>query len=83
MSECIPKPDWCLGIHATSAVLREAAEYLAGQVLTVDVETITFAMNFPRFVAHFAFPDGHCTNEYFLENNSLILIFRECCVNLG
>ena len=56
-SECIPKPDPCLGTHGTSTALREVAEYLAGQVLAVDVETVTFAMNFPRFVAHFTFPD--------------------------
>lgn len=28
--------------------LREVAEYLAGQVLAVDVETVTFAQHFPR-----------------------------------
>lgn len=30
------------------AALREVAEYLAGQVLTVDPETVTFAQQFPR-----------------------------------
>ena len=30
--------------------LREVAEYLAGQTLSVDVETINFAMHFPRFL---------------------------------
>ena len=52
-SECIPRPDPCLKIHGTSTALREVAEYLAGQVLAVDVETVTFVMNFPRFVAQF------------------------------
>lgn len=33
----------------TSAALREVAEYLAGQTLSVDVETVNFAMHFPRF----------------------------------
>jgi hypothetical protein len=49
-SECTPRSDPCLNIHGTSVALREVAEYLAGQVLAVDVETVTFAMNFPRFV---------------------------------
>jgi len=30
--------------------LREVAEYLAGQTLAVDVETVNFAMHFPRFL---------------------------------
>lgn len=30
--------------------LREVAEYLAGQTLAVDVETVTFAQHFPRYV---------------------------------
>jgi hypothetical protein len=81
-SECIPKLGQCLRIHTTSAALQEAAEYLAGQVLTMVVETITFTMNFLRFIAHFAFPNGHCTNEYFLENNSPVPIFQEHCMNL-
>lgn len=34
-------------VHFTA--LREVAEYLAGQTLTVDVETVNFAMHFPRF----------------------------------
>jgi hypothetical protein len=82
-SECIPRSNPCSKVHGTSAALREVAEHLAGQVFAVDVETVTFAMKFPRFVTHFTFPDGHCTNEYFLENNSLVPIFRECCMNLG
>ena len=32
----------------TFAALREVAEYLAGQTLVVDVETVNFAMHFPR-----------------------------------
>ena len=56
-SECVLRPDPCLKIYGTSTALREVAEYLAGQVLAVDVETVTFAMNFPRFVARFAFRD--------------------------
>ena len=30
--------------------LREVAEFLAGQTLSVDVETVTFAQHFPRRV---------------------------------
>lgn len=30
--------------------LREVAEYLAGQTLTVDVETVTLMQHFPRQV---------------------------------
>ena len=30
--------------------LREVAEFLAGQTLSVDAETVTFAMHFPRCV---------------------------------
>lgn len=30
--------------------LREVAEFLAGQTLTVDVETVSFAQHFPRSV---------------------------------
>ncbi|KZV65051.1 hypothetical protein PENSPDRAFT_756841 [Peniophora sp. CONT] len=33
---------------SSDATLREVAEYLAGQVLAVDVETVTFAQHFPR-----------------------------------
>ncbi|KAF8075168.1 ubiquitin-related domain-containing protein [Lyophyllum atratum] len=32
----------------SGAPLREVAEYLAGQLLTVDVETVTLAQHFPR-----------------------------------
>ncbi|OAX35414.1 DNA-binding protein [Rhizopogon vinicolor AM-OR11-026] len=32
----------------SEATLREVAEFLAGQTLDVDVETVTFAQNFPR-----------------------------------
>lgn len=37
-------------IELTTAfvALREVAEYLAGQTLSVDVETVTFAQHFPR-----------------------------------
>jgi hypothetical protein len=35
--------------HVTSA-LREVAEFLAGQTLTVDVETVSFTQQFPRQV---------------------------------
>jgi hypothetical protein len=31
--------------------LREVAEYLAGQTLAVDVETVSLAQHFPRFVS--------------------------------
>ena len=30
--------------------LREVAEYLAGQTLEVDVETVNFSLTFPRYV---------------------------------
>jgi len=33
---------------SSDATLREVAEYLAGQTLTVDVETVNLAMHFPR-----------------------------------
>ncbi|CAL1714413.1 unnamed protein product [Somion occarium] len=33
---------------SSDATLREVAEYLAGQTLSVDVETVTFAQHFPR-----------------------------------
>lgn len=33
---------------SSDATLREVAEYLAGQTLSVDVETVNFAMHFPR-----------------------------------
>ena len=33
--------------------LREVAEFLAGQTLAVDVETVTFAQHFPRCVTLF------------------------------
>jgi hypothetical protein len=37
---------------ATSVLaLREVAEYLAGQLLTVDPETVTIAQHFPRYVS--------------------------------
>lgn len=31
--------------------LREVAEFVAAQTLTVDVETVTFAQHFPRRVS--------------------------------
>lgn len=37
-------------------VLREVAEYLAGQNLDVDVETVSLAQHFPRFADYFPFP---------------------------
>jgi len=33
---------------SSDATLREVAEFLAGQTLLVDVETVTFAQHFPR-----------------------------------
>ena len=42
------------------AALREVAEYLAGQTLSVDVETVTFAMHFPRFVDIFYVSERLC-----------------------
>ena len=30
--------------------LREVAEFVAGQSLTVDVDTVTFTQQFPRYV---------------------------------
>jgi len=33
---------------SSDATLREVAEFLAGQTLTVDVETVSFAQHFPR-----------------------------------
>lgn len=37
------------------AALREVAEYLAGQNLAVDVDSVTFTQQFPRCV-----PGGEC-----------------------
>lgn len=33
-----------------TVALREVAEFVAGQTLTVDVETVTFSQHFPRRV---------------------------------
>jgi hypothetical protein len=38
------------GIDRVTAALREVAEFLAGQTLDVDVETVSFAQHFPRQV---------------------------------
>jgi len=48
-SECMPRLSLLLKAYGVFVALREVAEYLAGQTLAVDVETVTFAMNFPRF----------------------------------
>ena len=37
-------------IVADAAALREVAEFLAGQTLEVDVETVNFSLTFPRCV---------------------------------
>jgi UBX domain-containing protein 1/4 len=37
-----------IGNVMTLVALMDVAEFLAGQVLTVDVETVNFAMHFPR-----------------------------------
>ncbi len=38
-----------------SLALREVAEFLAGQTLSVDVETVMFAQHFPRQVINYVF----------------------------
>jgi hypothetical protein len=38
----------CTTTLSSDATLREVAEYLAGQALSVDIETVTFAQHFPR-----------------------------------
>lgn len=50
--------------------LREVAEFLAGQVLAIDVETVTFAQHFPRYVQPIVHPSfrlklkmGACVQE--------------------
>ena len=48
-SEYIPRLSLRLEAHGAFTALREVAEYLAGQTLAVDVETVSFAMHFPRF----------------------------------
>lgn len=48
-SEYMSRLSLCLKAYGVFTALREVAEYLAGQTLAVDVETVTFAMHFPRF----------------------------------
>ena len=48
-SEYTPTPSPRLRTYSVFTALREVAEYLAGQTLSVDVETVNFAMHFPRF----------------------------------
>jgi hypothetical protein len=49
-SEYIPRSSLCSEAHSACVTLREVAECLADQTLTVDVETVISAMNFWRFV---------------------------------
>jgi hypothetical protein len=35
---------------APALALREVAEFVAGQTLTVDVDTVTFTQQFPRYL---------------------------------
>ena len=65
-----------------STALREVAEYLAGQTLAVDVETVNFAMHFPRFFSEFFFR-VHLTDEWAVGNNSPVQTSQKRCVNLG
>jgi hypothetical protein len=41
-----------------AAALREVAEFLAGQTLSVDVETVSFAQHFPRYVSLSVYTGG-------------------------
>ena len=48
-------------IVADAAALREVAEFLAGQTLEVDVETVNFSLTFPRYVYTSAcLPSAQC-----------------------
>lgn len=40
-----------LTLTPPDTALREVAEFLAGQTLAVDVETVSFSLTFPRCVA--------------------------------
>lgn len=64
--------------------LREVAEYLAGQTLTVDVDTVNFSMHFPRFFDAFRLYFGsRLTDEWAVGNNSPARTSQKRCVNLG
>lgn len=73
-----------LKTHGEYTALREVAEYLAGQTLAVDVETVNFAMHFPRFVDILSCMLGsRHADACILGNNSLVTIFQKRCVSLG
>ena len=57
-SECMSRFSLRLEAYGVFTALREVAEYLAGQTLAVDVETVSFAMHFPRFVNPFSYFRG-------------------------
>lgn len=73
------------GVHGSGfTALREVAEYLAGQTLAVDVETVNFAMHFPRFFDLFqVILRVYLTGECAIGNNSLVQTSQKRCVNLG
>jgi len=48
---------WTYSSSLNVTVLREVAEYLAGQTLSVDVETVSFAQHFPRLESWYLFPN--------------------------
>lgn len=58
--------------------LREVAEFLAGQTLSVDVETVAFAQHFPRFAQSVLTTDFWRQLKYstFIGKCSLPLIFH-------
>ena len=73
----------CSKADGLLVALREVAEYLAGQTLAVDVETVSFAMHFPRFFDAFRVSFGvGSLMKCGLENNSPVLIFQKRCVSL-
>jgi hypothetical protein len=48
---------------APALALREVAEFVAGQTLTVDVDTVTFTQQFPRYLLFQLFlPDDGFAN---------------------
>ena len=71
-------------VYCGFIALREVAEYLAGQTLAVDVETVNFAMHFPRFFDIFqVILRVHLTDEWTVGNSSPVQTSQKRCVNLG
>ena len=52
-----PFRSWIYFSSRDVTVLREVAEFLAGQTLSVDVETVSLAQHFPRLEVRYRFPN--------------------------